>query len=807
MCSKIQNYDNKVNKNRMTTLNPTEIHNLLQSSPQALTKRDIARALGIKGGDGRVALKQILKKLENDGIITKQPGGAFSVPDGLPNVIVVEVTQITVDGEIHAIPLEWNEELQGKKPKIEIMPDKKHFPVLKEHGRALVRLKRVNDKFYEAHIIKPLDTERGRVMGLIRIQKSGPVLVPTDKRAKYDFDVNPGDLNGAKEGDLAVGEIQPSRSAGKKRVRILEVIGRREDPKAISLISLYESGLREDWPEAVIKDTEDMKVPELKGREDLRDIPLVTIDGADARDFDDAVFAEKTNDGGFHLIVAIADVAYYVRNGTALDVEAQRRGNSTYFPDRVVPMLPEALSNDLCSLRPHEPRACMAVHLWIDEHGQMKKYKFVRGLMKSHARLTYEQLQYIHDTLSLNPSPLRERDSALAQGEGAWLWPIIQPLYEAYAVLDAARIKRGALDLDLPERQILIDKAGNMTGVQKRLRLDAHKLIEEFMILANVAAASALEAKRDPKQFPCVYRVHDKPSFDKLNSVREFIESFGLSLPKGQVTEPRQINGVLRAGAKLPYSHLISQVILRSQSQAVYSTENIGHFGLALEKYAHFTSPIRRYADLMVHRALISAYGLGPGGIDAEEISRIEEIAHHISGTERTSMEAERSAVDRFTASYLSEHIGAEFTGKISGVTRFGLFVTLDESGADGLVPMKSMGDDFYIHDEQQHALIGRRKGKVYRLGAPVTVKLTEADGLSGSTVLALAGESLNGADIPGMHFKSKRHGDRAGGFEPRPYKGKGSGRDKGKSGAQDGFRRGKGGGSGKRYGPKKPKR
>jgi ribonuclease R len=779
-------------------LDKTDILNFIRSAPKAVSKREIAGAFHIKGGENRVALKQILKLLEKDGIIIKQPGGDYSVPDGLPNVTVVEILSITVDGEVWAAPTDWNEELQGPKPKIEIQPDKKHFPVLKEQARALVRLKRINDKFYEAHVIKPLDTERGRVLVRIAIQKKGPVLIPTDKRAKYDFDVNPGDLNGAKEGDLAVGEIQPSRSAGKKRVLITEVIGRRDDPKAISLISLHEAGLRDYWPEAVIKDTEGMKVPDVKGREDLRDISLVTIDGADARDFDDAVFAEKT-DEGFHLIVAIADVAYYVRNGMALDNEAQRRGNSTYFPDRVVPMLPEALSNDLCSLRPHEPRACMAVHMWIDANGQMKKYKFVRGLMRSEARLTYEQVQAAHDGLTDDTT-------------GPLLEPVIRPLYEAYAVLDKARQERGALDLDLPERKILIDAKGNMTGVVRRERLDAHKLIEEFMILANVAAASALEAKRDADQYPCLYRIHDKPSFDKLESVREFIESFGLSLPKGQVTRPAQINGVLKQGAKLPYSHLISQVILRSQSQAVYSTGNIGHFGLALERYAHFTSPIRRYADLMVHRALISAYDLGPGGLTEEERVRADEIAQHISGTERTSMEAERSAVDRFTAAYLSEQIGAEFSGKISGVTRFGLFVTLDESGADGLIPMRAIGDDFYVHEEAQHALIGRRKGKVFRLGAKVTVRLTEADGVTGSTMLELAGESRNGADIPGMSFKNKKMGRNTGGRDDRPYKkgprkGPPKGPYNGKSRSQDGFRQENGSGGGKRYGPKKPKR
>lgn len=330
---------------------------------------------------------------------------------------------------------------------------------------------------------------------------------------------------------------------------------------------------------------------------------------------------------------------------------------------------------------------------------------------------------------------------------------LINNLYAAYALLDKARQKRGALDLDLPERRIVIDDKGNMTGVEPRMRLDAHKLIEEFMILANVAAARALEQKKAP----CVYRVHDRPSADKLDDVREFVQSFGLTMPKGQVTKPGQINGILNAAKKLPYSHLISQVMLRSQNQAVYQTENIGHFGLALAKYAHFTSPIRRYADLLVHRALISAYGLGPGGLDERGESRLNEVCQHISGTERTSMEAERNAIDRFTAAFLSEKTGATFTGKISGVTRFGLFVTLDESGADGLIPMRSLNKDFFVHDEKAHALVGRRSGIVYRLGAAVTVKLKEADGLTGSCVLELSGNSVNGADIPGMELSQKK--------------------------------------------------
>ena len=459
-------------------------------------------------------------------------------------------------------------------------------------------------------------------------------------------------------------------------------------------------------------------MPDLGTREDLRKIPLVTIDGADARDFDDAVFAEKTDNDGFHLIISIADVAYYVRPGSALDQEAYQRGNSTYFPDRVVPMLPEALSNDLCSLRPQEDRACMAFHLWIDKHGQLIKHKVVRGLMRSAARLTYEQVQAAQDgVIDDITKPL--------------LKTVIKPLYEAYNILDRARQERGALDLDLPERQIVLNEKGHMSGVKRRERLDAHKLIEEFMILANVAAAMALEKQKAP----CIYRVHDQPTEEKLNNARDFIEAFGLSLPKGGIVKPAQINHLLQRASQMEYSHLISEVILRTQSQAIYSPENIGHFGLALRRYAHFTSPIRRYADLLVHRSLIKAYNLGPGGLNEEESITLEDKADHISQTERVSAEAERSAIDRFTATWMSNHIGAEFNGRINGVTRFGLFVTLDETGADGLIPMRSLPNDFYVHNEEQHALIGRRNKKIYRLGANITVRIIEADGLTGSSL------------------------------------------------------------------------
>lgn len=717
-------------------MNKEKILECIAKADRPISKRDIAKQLNIKA-DKRVALKQILKALEQDGVIIKHQGKAYSLPHGLPTVSIIQVIDQDIDGELFAKPTEWDTTLQGESPRILIVPEKKGHAALKVGDRILARLsKSGTETDYEARMIRHLDTPQGHVTGVVRITRSGAMLKPVHKKAKNDFEIAQYDLNGAKDGDLAMAEIQPARGLKTKKVRVIEVIGHEEDPRAISLLSLHEMGLRSEFTDKQIHAADNENVPPLKGREDLRKTPLVTIDGADARDFDDAVFAEPWENGGYHIIVAIADVAYYVRPGSDLDKEAFTRGNSTYFPDRVVPMLPEKLSNDLCSLRPKEDRACLAMHMWIDSHGELHSFKIFRGLMHSAARLTYEQVQAARDGIEDDlTGPLK---------------PQINNLFTAYKILDKARQKRGALDLDLPERQIIIDDENRMSGVKQRERLDSHKLIEEFMVLANVAAAKALEAKNAP----CIYRIHDAPNPDKIDSVRQFIDSFGLSLPKGQSIRPVQLNRILKEAEKLPYSHLISQVVLRSQSQANYATENIGHYGLALSRYAHFTSPIRRYADLIVHRSLISAYGLGPGGLSEEETVRLDEICGHISTTERVSMEAERNATDRFTGAFLSTQIGASFSGRISGVTRFGLFVTLNESGADGLVPIRSLPDDYYIHDEQQHALIGRRKKRIFRMGAEVQVKLKEANGLSGSTVLEVL-NAHKGAEVEGFQRKS----------------------------------------------------
>jgi len=763
----------------MTFPHIDEIYRYISESDEPVNKRDIVKVFNITGDD-RKTLKQYLRQLEEDGRIIRGPKQAYSVAGSLPSVTMIRITHIDIDGDVFAEPMEWDEELQGPKPRIELLSN---APV-KEGDRALAKVKKYTDELYEGQLIRRIDRERATVMGIMKKTAKGYILQPAHKKAKFDFDVSEADMHGAKVGDLVVGEVMPSRGIKRRKVQITEVLGNRDDVNAISLIALHEAGLHEHFLEKVLNETKGLKVPPLETkdgkREDVRHIPLVTIDGADARDFDDAVFAEKT-DGGFHLIVAIADVSHYVRPGSALDIEAYRRGNSTYFPDRVVPMLPEALSNDLCSLRPNEDRACMGFHLWINDNGELIKHKVFRGLMRSHARLIYDQVQAAKDGMVDDMTkPLMKE--------------VIEPLYEAYAVLDKARQKRGALDLDLPERQIMISDKGKMTGVQKRARLDAHKLIEEFMILANVAAAEALEAK----QAPCVYRIHDRPSAEKVDSAREFVEAFGLSIPKGQVMRPAQINQLLYKAKESEYSQLISQVILRTQSQAVYHPENIGHFGLALRRYAHFTSPIRRYADLLVHRSLIKAYRLGEGGLSEEEAVTLTERAERISQTERTSSDAERSAVDRFTAAWMSERIGAEFSGVINGITRFGLFVTLDENGADGLIPMRSLPDDYYIHDEKQHALIGRKNKKIYRLGAPMQIRLKEADGLTGSSVFEPA--NSDSADIPGVKFKKARDFSRKSKAEHNKYKkgkktpGKTKHRRGGKTGSKSGPKGPKGG-------------
>jgi ribonuclease R len=698
---------------------------LIRSSATPVGKREIARAFKLSGSDHRERLKDLLRELEADGAVERGRNKRVAPPQALPEVAVLEISGVDPDGEAQARPLTWNGE--GAPPRIFLLPERKGAPPLAVGDRLLAKLARINDRLYEARIIRRIEGgHETRVLGVYRPAADGGRITPTDRRNRTEFFVLPPNRGDAEAGDLVLAEILPAGRLGLPQARVVDRFGSTAEPRAISLIAIHTHGLPTVFPHGALREAELASVPSLVGREDLRAIPFVTIDGADARDFDDAVWAEADSDPanpeGWRLIVAIADVSYYVRPGSSLDRAAYERGNSVYFPDRVVPMLPEALSNGLCSLRPNEDRACLAFQLWIDRNGALIRHRLTRGLMRSTARLTYEQVQNCHEG--------RTDDAT-----GPLADTVIAPLYGAYARLWEARVRRRTLDLDLPERRVVVDERGRVGDIATRVRLDSHRLIEEFMIAANVAAAEVLEAP----SMPGLFRVHDQPSMDKMETLRAFLSSIGLTFPKGEALKPEHFTRILRRVEGTPDSQLVSEVILRAQAQAAYSPDNIGHFGLALSRYAHFTSPIRRYADLIVHRALIRALNLGVGGLDDAAMERLTEIGDHLSATERRAATAERDAVDRFTAAHLADRVGARFTGRVSGVTRFGLFIRLDDSGADGLVPISALPDDRYEHDDTAHALVGQRTGARYRLSAPVTVILVEADPLTGSTLFRLA--------------------------------------------------------------------
>jgi ribonuclease R len=692
-----------------------DIIRFVEESSGLVGKREIARAFHIRGDD-RALLKDLLREMSKEGLLERGHRRSVKSPTALPNVTVVEIVSQDVDGELVAKPAKWTDK-DHEPPRILMAPGKSSAGNLGPGDRVLARLER-QDGYYEARILKKLEASRDRVLGVYR--KDGRV-IPTDKKERHEYIVDEGDSAGARNGELVLVEVRGARPTrmGLKHARVIERLGDLEAPRSTSLIAIHAHGIPTDFPKAAVDDAVAAKPVGLGDRTDLRDIPLVTIDPSDARDHDDAVWAEPDpdpkNEGGWHVIVAIADVAHYVREGSALDEEAYRRGNSVYFPDRVVPMLPHELSSDLCSLMPGEDRACLAVSMWFDAEGNKLRHKFMRGLMRSAANVSYERVQAAYDG---HPD----------DETGPLLEPVIKPLYGAYFTRLKERERRGPLDLDLPERKVELDDAGNVARIALRERFDAHRLIEEFMIVANVAAAEELEKKRTP----CMYRVHEAPAEEKLAALREFLETLSLKLPKGQRLGPHHFNKVLNRAHDTDQSHIVSTVVLRSQSQARYSPDNLGHFGLALDKYAHFTSPIRRYADLLVHRGLIRALRLGSDGLKPDAAERFADIGEHISMTERRAMTAERDANDRYMAAFMSDKVGSEFGGRISGVSRFGLFIALDETGADGLAPISTLGREFFRHDEKAHALVGGDTGTIFRLGDPVRVRLAEAAPITG---------------------------------------------------------------------------
>ena len=728
----------------------SEILRFIEESPTPVGKREIARAFKIKGAD-RPRLKEILRELKQSGKLERHAGRQLASAGRLPEVAVIEVVEIDEDGELLARPANWNPE-QGPPPKIYVAPEHKKREAIAMGERLLARLQREGD-VYHAKVIRRLG--RGGPLQVLGIyepgdgSRHGGRLKPVDKKAKQDFILAKEDAAGAEPGELVLAEAKGHhKRMGLRDVRVIERHGGLDSHRALSLISIHEQGLPTVFPEAAIKEAEAAKAVPLGRRTDLRDLPLVTIDGADARDFDDAVFAEpddrKDNPGGWHLIVAIADVAHYVRPGSALDQEAYKRGNSAYFPDRVVPMLPEALSNGWCSLNPEEERGCLAAHLWITEGGKLKDHRFERALMRSAARLTYEEVQEAR-----NGHP-NDKTAPLQEA-------VIAPLYGAFEALLAARRKRGTLELDLPERQVIFGEDGRISEIATRQRLDSHRLIEEFMITANVAAARELEARKQP----CMYRVHEPPDPVKVEALREVLQSMDLSLPRGQTPQPRDFTAVLEKVEDDKDLRVVSELVLRSQSQAYYGPNNLGHFGLALDRYAHFTSPIRRYSDLIVHRALIDGLKLGRDGLPKEARELMEGWGEHISYTERRAIAAERDAKDRMAAAFLADRVGEIFQARISSVTRFGLFVNFVETGADALVPISTLPDDYYDHDEKRHALVGRRWGREYHLGEHHAVRLVEAEGVTGSLVGEIAeGEESTpsqqrGAARPAKHGKT----------------------------------------------------
>lgn len=746
------------------------------ADPAALNRESVLAAIKAMGGSGdkrglarrldvpveqKALLRRILAELESEGLLGRTGRKGFASADALPETGVFEITDRDPDGELLA-RLRGRDGLTG--PSVRLAPGEgralRGEAAIGLGDRVLARIEREGSEPV-ARVIKRLGQSAHVILGVFRAiadpraRGSGRV-EPADRKVRYDLLIDAIDTNGAVEGDLVLCELAPgaARPHGPKRARVRECVGRLDDPRAASILAIHSHGIPMGFGEEEMAQAEAAKGPSLKGlqpllsapaekpakggaqRTDLRSLPLITIDPEDARDHDDAVFAQADadpkNPGGWRIWVAIADVAAFVTTGSALDRAALKRGNSTYFPDRVAPMLPERLSADLCSLREGEARACFAVEMVFDQAGIKRSHRFVRGVMQSAAKLSYVQAQAAFDG-----DPDEKAAPLMAI--------ILSPLWAAYACLRLGREARQPLEIASSEFRIQFGPDGAVSGVKKRETLEANKLIEEFMIQANVCAAESLEAKTQP----LVYRVHDQPSKEKIASLVDFLATLDLSWAKGQVITPARFNALLRIAREGPHADVVNEVVLRSQSQAIYSPENIGHFGLNLAKYAHFTSPIRRYADLIVHRALIRALHLGEDGLTPDEAAILDQTAEHITACERRSIAAEREATERYIAAFLAQQVGVIFAGRISGVTRFGAFVKLNETNADGIVPMSQLGAERFYHDATMHALVGERTGRRYQLGQPVEVRLLEATPISGGLVFELVSEPLERAPGP----------------------------------------------------------
>ncbi|MCC4299283.1 ribonuclease R [Aurantimonas coralicida] len=698
----------------------------IADNPGRASKRDIAKAFAVKG-DGRVALKDLLADLQAEGLLAGSRK-RFSTPGVLPPVAVLEIRSRDDDGGLLAEPVSWDEAVDGERPRLAVRQDRAKSPAAGLGERILASIEEDEGGIRIARIIRVLEQRKTTALGVFRAKPGGGGRVEPVERKQPEYAIKPGDENGARNGDLVAVEPGPRARLGLPFATVTDVVGSMESERAISTIALHAHSIPHVFPKAVLGEAEAAGPASMAHREDWRSLPLVTIDPADAKDHDDAVHAapddDPANPGGMVVTVAIADVSYYVRPGTKLDSEARLRGNSVYFPDRVVPMLPERISNDLCSLRENVDRPALAVRMVLGGNGEKRRHSFHRVMMRSHAKIAYEAAQAAIDGATGDVDPHVTET-------------MLKPLWAAYGLARSARERRQPLDLDLPERKLKLGPDGRVEKVVVPARLDAHRLIEEFMILANVAAAESLESKRQA----LIYRAHDAPSLAKLESLREFLRTLEISLAKSGTLRPSHFNGILSQVKASEHESLVNEVVLRSQSQAVYSPDNIGHFGLNLDRYAHFTSPIRRYADLIVHRALVTAFDLGEGGLSREDEENLQATAEEISRAERRAMAAERDTVDRLIAHHLADRIGDDFEGRIAGVTKAGLFVALPAFGADGFVPISTLGNEFFHYDEVGRSLVGDRSGNGYRLGDTVEIRLKEAIPLAGSMQFEMLSE------------------------------------------------------------------
>lgn len=716
-----------------------QILDFIATSQTAAGKREIAKAFGLTAQQ-KIALKALLKDMADEGLIDSAPGRSFHKMGGVPKVTVLRIVDADDGGNVWAVPENWHAETPP--PKLRVR-EKGRRGALGIGDRILARTEEAGNGWI-AHPMKALAKGEELVLGVLRQEGGKMWLTGVEKRDRSEYLV--ADAGEGEVGDLVLAEKggRPPRIT----VRVTEVLGDPFAPRSFSLIAIHKLGIPTVFtPETLAEATRMAAQPLGDDREDLRAIPIVAIDPADARDHDDAVWAAEDddpgNEGGWKAIVAIADVSFYVRPGSDLDREARRRGNSVYFPDRVVPMLPEILSADVCSLKEGVDRAALACHLQVGRNGELKSWRFTRAVVRLAANIAYEDAQAVIDGASSPlppaggagggafveatvpadmppPDPSRKR-------EGDFL-PILTPLWACWRAMYKAREKRGPLDLDLPERRVVLDEKGRIMSVAPRERLDSMRLIEDYMIAANVAAAKALESRKAP----VMYRVHEPPSREKLVALKDYLKTFGVEFALGQVIQPRTFNHILDRVGEADFRQQIMEQVLRTQTQAYYSPANLGHFGLALGSYGHFTSPIRRYADLVVHRSLVSAFKLGPGGLTEGESAAMERIGEGISALERRAMEAERDTVDRYVAAFLAERVGDIVEARITGVTNFGFFATVEGIGGDGLMPVRDIGGEYFRFDEKARTLVGDHSGTTFASGQKLQLRLAEANPVTG---------------------------------------------------------------------------